>query len=124
MTETPVGGRTDEVAYILHAVWFARPQGPHRYREYLEAATVIAEKYGARRIEALIPVDVIQGDFRPDYLFVTEWPSIEHFHRFVRDPGYRAVAYLREEACTKRVILQCRRPSNWTQAAPPTPPPA
>lgn len=122
MPETADTGRPDERAYILQAVWFARPQGPHRYREYLEAATVIAEKYGARRVEALIPLEVIQGDFRPDYIFVTEWPTIEHFHRFVRDPGYRAVAHLREEACTKRVLLRCRRPSNWQQTA--TPPPA
>lgn len=107
----PEDQRGDERAYILHAVWFARPHGAQRYAEYLEAASVIAQKYGARRVEALIPVDVIQGDFRPDYVYVTEWPSIEHFHRFVRDPGYRAVAHLREEACTKRVHLHCRRPS-------------
>ncbi|MBP8128580.1 MAG: DUF1330 domain-containing protein [Candidatus Hydrogenedentes bacterium] len=103
----------DQRAYILHAVWFARPHGAQRYAEYLEAASVVARKYGARRIEALIPVDVIQGDFRPDYVYITEWPSIEHFHRFVRDPAYRAAAHLREEACTKRIHLHCRRPSNW-----------
>lgn len=101
----------EERAYILHAVWFVKPRGAQRYAEYLEGASIIAEKYGARRVEALIPVDVIQGDFKPDYVYVTEWPSIDHFYRFVRDPGYREVAHLREEACTKRVHVHCRRPS-------------
>lgn len=102
-----------EKAYILHAVWFNRPNGPHRYREFLEAASAIASRYGARRVEAYIPVEPLMGDFRPDYLYFTEWPDIEQFNAYMRDPAYRAVAHLREEACKKRVLLHCRRPSDW-----------
>mgnify|MGYP006308483111 CR=1 FL=1 len=105
-----------EKAYIFHAVWFNRPHGAHRYREYLESASEIARKYGAKRIDALIPVDIIQGDFQPDYCFITEWPSMEEFNRFLRDPAYRAVSHLREEACKKRSLILCRRPSTWTHA--------
>lgn len=107
-------GQADpEKIYILHAVWFNRPNGPHRYREFLEAASSIANRYGARRVDAYIPVEPLMGDFQPDYFFITEWPSIERFNEYLRDPAYRAVAHLREEACQKRVLLQCRRPSGW-----------
>lgn len=111
------GNALHEKAYIFHAVWFNRPHGPHRYREYLEAASEIAQQYGARRIDALIPVEIIQGDFAPDYCYITEWPNMEAFSRFLRDPGYRSVAYLREEACKKRSLVLCRRPSTWTDTS-------
>lgn len=103
----------EEKAYILHAVWFNRPNGAHRYGEFLEAASAIASRYGARRVDAYIPVESVMGDFRPDYFYITEWPSIEQFNAYMRDPAYRAVAHLREEACKKRVLVYCRRPSGW-----------
>lgn len=103
--------------YILNAVWFNPNGGAQRYRQYLEAASPIAEKYGARRVEALIPVEVIQGDFHPDYLFVVEWPNEAAFVDFVRDPHYRAVAPLREAACRRRILLRCKRPRVWMKTS-------
>jgi len=96
-------------ACILFAVWFRKGRGAERYREYLEAASPIAEKYGARRIEFMVPIEVLRGDFNPDYLSVVEWPSIDHYYRFLEDVHYRAVAALREEAVAKSVALYCRR---------------
>lgn len=114
MTGAAAEGAPEAPTYILHAVWFSKPNGAKRYLEYLEAASPIAEKHGARHIDAWIPVDVIQGDFQPDYIFITEWPSVEHFQNFIRDPEYGAVSDLREAACVKRIHIQCKRPSNWS----------
>jgi uncharacterized protein (DUF1330 family) len=101
----------DSPIYILHALWFNKSDGPSRYQQYLEVASPIAEKYGAKRVDSLIPLEIIQGDFRPDYIFTVQWPDEEAFNRFIRDPQYRAVAHMREEACTKRVLLKCKKPS-------------
>jgi len=112
-TERADGER--EKLYVVHMIWFNKPDGPHKYQQYLESANKIAQKYGARRVDALIPVETVQGDVEPDYLFVVEWPNDEQFQAFIQDPGYRATAELRQGACAKRVLLKCHRPSHWAK---------
>lgn len=104
-----------EPIYIVHLIWFEKPDGPRHYQKYLEAASPVAKRYGARRVDSLIPFDTVQGDVEPDYMFVVEWPDEEAFERFMKDPGYRAAAGLRQGACSKRVLLKCRRPPGWAE---------
>ncbi|MBI2426154.1 MAG: DUF1330 domain-containing protein [Candidatus Hydrogenedentes bacterium] len=97
-------------AYLLTCIWFKKEIGRERYREYLEHASPIAEIYGARRVDALIPVETISGSFEPDFVFLVAWPSMEHYYKFLKDVHYRAVAPLLSEAVEKSVVLHCRRP--------------
>ena len=108
-TQGEGNGAAVEKAYLLHAVWFHPEHGAKRFREYLELASPIAEKYGARRVDALLPIEAIRGRFDPDYVSVVEWPSIDRYYDFLKDLHYRSVAALREEAIAKSVILRCRR---------------
>jgi uncharacterized protein (DUF1330 family) len=96
-------------AYLLFAVWFRRPQGAQRYREYLERASPIATDYGARRVDALLPIETLRGDFDPDYISVIEWPSIERYYEFLKDLRYLVVSRTLEEAVAKRYVIHCRR---------------
>lgn len=95
-------------AYVLFAVWFHKNHGREKYAEYLLQASPIAEKYGARRVQSLITVECIHGHFEPDYVFITEWPSIDQYHAFIKDPHYRAVAPILSEATEKTVVLHLR----------------
>ncbi len=108
--ETPVSElKPAEKAYVLEGIWFRKPHGSRRYREYLEAASPIASHYGAHRVEALFWVETLRGDIEPDYVCVIEWPSIEHYYKFIKDVQYRAVAPIKEEAVAKVITLHCRR---------------
>lgn len=98
-----------EKAYILEAVWFRKGHGAQRYREYLENASPIASRYGARRVHALFLVEALRGEFDPDYICVIEWPTIERYYDFLKDIHYRAVAPIKEDAVAKTAILHCRR---------------
>lgn len=98
-----------EKAYLLDAVWFKPPHGSEHFRKYLEAASPIARQYGARRVEALFPMEVLRGNFDPDYISLIEWPSMEQYYAFLRDIHYRAVAPMRESAIARSVQIHCRR---------------
>lgn len=99
----------DSEAYIFQAVWFKKPHGAKRYRTYLNSASPIAERYGAKRVMGLIPKEILQGNLNPDYICVLKWPSIEHYYRFLKDPEYQSITLLREEAVEKVVLIQCHR---------------
>ncbi|HPO13648.1 MAG TPA: DUF1330 domain-containing protein [Candidatus Hydrogenedentes bacterium] len=108
--ETPISElKPAEKAYVLEGVWFRKPHGAHRYREYLEAASPIASQYGAHRVDALFWVETLRGDVEPDYICVIEWPSIDQYYKFLKDIHYRAVAPIKEEAVDKVITLHCRR---------------
>jgi uncharacterized protein (DUF1330 family) len=98
-----------EKTYLFQALWFRKPHGAARFREYLEVASPIAAEYGGRRVEGLLPLETLRGDFEPDYIFVVEWPSLDRYYEFLKDLHYQSVARLREEAVAKAVILNCRR---------------
>lgn len=101
-------GRTPTFC-TLFAVWFKPDHGARRYQEYLIEASPIAESYGARRIESLVPIEVFYGDWHPDYVYLVTWPSKEHFYSFLKDPHYRAVARILSEAVQKTDVLFCLR---------------
>lgn len=106
LEEVPADGNK---AYIFQAIWFRHPNGAERFREYLTAASPIAARYGARRVDGLLPIETIRGTFEPDYIFVVEWPNLEQYYKFLKDVHYQAVAPMREQAVAKVTVLNCRR---------------
>jgi uncharacterized protein (DUF1330 family) len=107
---SPDKGKSSKKAYILVGTWFKGKKGAQRYQEYLAAASPIAKKYGARRVESLLPVESLHGGFDPDYMYIVEWPSIKSYFDFISDMHYRNIAPLLSDAVDKQVILHCRRP--------------
>ncbi len=103
------GNDNGQKAYLLFAVWFKAKDGVQRYRDYLEAASPIAKEYGARRVEFMIPVETLRGDFEPDYISIIEWPSVQAYYDFLKDLRYQAVSPMREKAVAKSAIIHCRR---------------
>lgn len=100
--------KSTEEAILLYAVWFKRPRGAEEYSEYLWEASPIAEKYGARRVGALIGREALNGSFDPDYIYMVAWPSIDAYYDFLKDPQYRAVAQLLPSAVEKTNVIHCR----------------
>lgn len=101
----------DERIYMLNALWFDGEAGAALYAEYAAAAAPFVERYGGRLVASYAPDLALIGDWDPDLFFVVEWPSWEAFQRLPADPGYQAVAPLRERGLRSSLLLRCRAAS-------------
>ena len=102
---------TDERIYMLNALWFDGEGGAAHYAEYAAAAAPFVEKYGGRLVASYAPDLALIGAWDPDLFFVVEWPSWESFQKLPADPGYQAIAPLRERGLRKSLLLRCRAAS-------------
>ena len=66
-------------------------------------------------VDGFIPEQALIGEWDPDLFFIVEWPNWEAFLRLPQNPGYQAIASLREEALTNSLLIRCRR----TEMTPP-----
>lgn len=99
---------SDKPIYMLNALWFEGDAGAALYAEYAAAAAPYVEKYGGRLVASYAPDLALIGDWDPDLFFVVEWPSWEAFQKLPADPGYQAVAPLRERGLRRSLLLRCR----------------
>jgi len=100
---------SEDKVYMLNALWFRPEGGAEKYAEYSAAATPFVEKLGARFLEGFTPEMSLIGDWSPDLFFIVEWPSWEAFLKLPQDPGYQAIAHLRDEALVDSLLIRCKR---------------
>lgn len=98
----------DDRVYLLNALWFEGEEGAAQYAEYAAAASPFVAKLGGRLVCSYTPDLTLIGEWDPDLFFVVEWPSWEAFLALPADPGYRAIAPLRERGLRKSLLLRCR----------------
>jgi uncharacterized protein (DUF1330 family) len=98
-----------EPFYMFNALWFREDGGAQRYSEYLQAAGPFVSKHGGTANESYVPEQALIGEFDADLVFLVEWPSEEAFSNMVQDPGYQAIAHLREEAIVNSLLIRFRK---------------
>ena len=98
----------DEKVYMLNVLWFKKDGGAEKYLEYAAAAGPFVQALGGRLLESYRPEAALIGEWDPDQLFVVEWPSWEAFQKLPQDPGYQAIAHLREEAIENSLLIRCQ----------------
>lgn len=100
---------SDEKVYMLNALWFKPEGGAAKYAEYSAAAGPFVSELGGRFLEGYVPEMSLIGDWDPDLFFVVEWPSWEAFSQLPQNPGYQAIAHLRDEALRDSLLIRCGR---------------
>ena len=50
------------------------------------------------------------GEFDADLLFFIEYPSWQAYKNFANSAEYHKLAYMREEALDKQILIRCGRP--------------
>lgn len=95
---------------MMNAIWFKTDGGEERYRQYLKAVTPLIKGVGGRRLKSFVPDRELIGEFDADLVFFVEYPDWDAFKRFANSPEYHQVAYIREEAAEKSLLIRCVRP--------------
>jgi uncharacterized protein (DUF1330 family) len=107
--------KADMDVYMLYAVWFKTGGGERRYREYLNAVGPLIRKVGGRKLKSLVVDRELIGEFDADLIYFVEYPDWQAYKDFANSADHHKVAYLREEALDKTIVLRCKRPdqSYW-----------
>ncbi|HIF05863.1 MAG TPA: DUF1330 domain-containing protein [Gemmatimonadetes bacterium] len=98
-----------EPFYMFNALWFREDGGAQKYSEYLQAAGPFVSKHGGQVNDTYAPEQALIGEFDADLVFFVEWPNQEAFTSLFQDPGYQAIAHLREEAIVNSLLIRFRK---------------
>ncbi len=97
--------------YEVTGIW-VKPGQMEAINAYFGKVFPIATaRYGVKPLFGLQPVNVHAGDFKPNIMFVNEWPSIEHFKRFTKDPDAVALFPERDRSISRLVVTQYTVPN-------------
>ncbi len=96
--------------YMLNAVWFNPDGGEQRYMEYMKAAGPLIRRVGGRKLRSFVTDRELIGEFDPDLVFFIEYPDWQAFKDFANSADHHKIAYLREEALDKSILVRCNRP--------------
>jgi len=100
----------DTRAFMLNAVWFKSNGGESRYRDYLKKVSPLIHKVGGRKLKSFVADRQLVGEFDADLLFFIEYPNWQAFKDFANSAEYHKLAYIREEALEKQILVRCVRP--------------
>ena len=93
---------------VINMLWF-HPGGRDRYEEYLTAAQPHVEAVGGRYVKPrFIPERAIEGDCKPDLIFIGWYPSREALHSLIANPDYLEVAQIRSDAVLRSTTTTLR----------------
>lgn len=95
---------------MLNALWFKANGGEARYRKYMKAASPLMKRVGGRRLKRFVADRAVIGEFDADLIFFVEYPNWQAFKDFANSADYHKIAYLREEALEKSLLIRCVRP--------------
>ena len=78
---------------------------PTAFEEYRKRVPATIEKYGGKPLVRDGRMEVLDGDWRPKRVVVTEFPSVEQAKRWYDSEEYRALKPLRMRTSKANVIL-------------------
>lgn len=96
--------------YMLNAMWFKADGGEQRYREYMQAVGPLMRRAGGRKLKSFVTDREIVGEFDADLIFFVEYPDWQAYKSFANSAEHHRIAYLREEALEKSILVRCTRP--------------
>jgi len=102
---------SDEKVFMLNAVWYKPDGGADKYKLYTQAVAPLIRKVEGRKLKGFIPDRAVIGEFDADLVFFVEYPNWQAFKDFANSAEYHKIAYLREEAVTKSLLIRCVRPA-------------
>jgi len=76
-----------------------------RYEEYRKLVPASLAKYGGKFIARGGQVQILEGDWNPKRLVVTEWPSVERALEWYHSEEYREAKEIRHETSIGKMIL-------------------
>ena len=95
---------------MLNALWFKPDGGDAQYRKYLRAALPLIKQVGGRKLKSFVTDRAVIGEFDADLVFFIEYPNWDAFKEFANGPEYHKIAFLRENALEKSILIRCVRP--------------
>ena len=78
---------------------------PAGFEEYRKQVPGTLEKYGGKILVRGGQMQMLEGDWKPKRIVVTEFPSIEQARRWYDSEEYRALKALRLRAARGSVVL-------------------
>jgi len=96
---------------MLNALWFKPDGGEQIYRDYMKAFMPLVKLAKGRKLKSFIADRAIIGDFDADLIYFVEFPSWQAFKDFANSADYHKLAYMREAALEKSLLIRCVRPS-------------
>ena len=75
-----------------------------KYQQYIDQVAPVVEKYSGYYHVRGENIRYL-GTWKPDRVIVIEFPTEDHFQRWLASPEYKAIAYLREEGAETQAIL-------------------
>lgn len=100
----------DNRIYMMHAVWFKADGGEQAYRKYLKKWTPLIKQVGGRKLKSFAPEREIIGEFDANLIFFVEFPDWAAYKKLANSPQFHQIAYIREEALEKSLLIRCVRP--------------
>ena len=96
----------------MNVLWFKGEVGEQRYRDYLKVVNPLIKEVGGRRLKSFMPDRELIGEFDADMIFFVEYPDWSAYKQFANSPKYHQIAYIREEAVEKCLLIRCVRPDS------------
>jgi uncharacterized protein (DUF1330 family) len=78
---------------------------PDVYGEFVAQVPAVVEQYGGRYLARSGDISSMVGDWKPEWIILIEFGSIEQVQEFFASPEYLALVPLREKSATSRVII-------------------
>lgn len=75
-----------------------RVDDPAKLEQYATAVLPIVERYGGHYVLIGGKVEVVEGDWRPTFPVMIEFPSLEHAYRWYNSYEYQEYKALRQSA--------------------------
>lgn len=108
--------KKDLKIFMLNAVWFKPDGGEERYRKYMKAVGPLMRGVGGIKLKGFVPDREIIGEFDADLIFFVEYPDWQAYKDFANSADYHKLAYLKEEALDKSIMVCCKRPERSFRA--------
>jgi uncharacterized protein (DUF1330 family) len=101
-------GITDRNETRMTAYYIASPEelfDAEGMREYLEKSPPVMESFGGRYLISEGHAETLAGDWRPPFLVLIEFPTMERLKAWYESPEYRPWRELRERSSRASIVV-------------------
>lgn len=104
----PVKVSLKEGDIVEFAALWIKPGKGGQLNEYFGQAMPVAMKYGLKPLSPFQPIGAYAGDFMPQMMSLNQWPSMEAFRKFIKDPQLGKLIPKRDDALTRMVVIHSK----------------
>lgn len=78
---------------------------PPKMEEYRNRIVAVVQRFGGRYLAAGGPFDVVEGNWKPVFPVIIEFPSLEQAHRWYDSDEYRELKQMRLAATKGNAVF-------------------